>query len=128
MCRLSWFSGFGCPALELRPGASGSPWTSICFMALRANSWICCPQLHSKRFCSTSGHTPKFLPELISSLANKLEIDRISGTKREHKHKEFGQKPSLPDPSPKGPLTPQILYVGASFPFRMQDNGLHKEF
>ena len=53
----------------------------------------------------------------------------LSGTKKEHKHKEFGQNPPLPDPPPpQGTPTPQILYVGASFPFRIQEKGLHKEF
>ena len=36
--------------------------------------------------------------------------------------------PSQTPPPPKGPLIPQILYVGASFPFRTQEKGLHKEF
>ena len=38
-----------------------------------------------------------------------------SGTKKGHKHKEFGQKPPLPDPPPKKPLTPQILSVWGLF-------------
>ena len=55
--------------------------------------------------------------------------DSFSGALKKHKHKEFGQKPPPSQtPPPKRPLTPQILYVGASFPFRIQAKGLHKEF
>ena len=48
--------------------------------------------------------------------------------KKGHKHKDFGQKPPVPDP-PKGPLTLQILYVWGLF--SLQNTGkrrLHKEF
>ena len=53
---------------ELHPGASKrAPGLPFAFMALQANSWICCPQLpyhpckngtHSTCFGSTGGHTP----------------------------------------------------------------------
>ena len=52
-------------ALECAPGLA------FAFMALRANSWICCPELpyhpskngtRSTWFCSTRGHTP-ILPQ-----------------------------------------------------------------
>ena len=56
------------PPPELHPGASKcAPGLAFAFTALRANSWICCPQLpdhpskngtHSTCFCSTRGHTP----------------------------------------------------------------------
>ena len=53
------------PPPELHPGASECAPTLACaFMALRANSLICCPQLpcHPSKngtcFCSTRGHTP----------------------------------------------------------------------
>ena len=55
------------PPPELHPGASEcAPALAFAFMALRANSWICLPQLpdhpskngtHSTCFCSTRGHT-----------------------------------------------------------------------
>ena len=57
------------PPPELHPGASEcAPGLAFAFMALRANSWICCPQLphhpsknrtHNTCFSSTGGHTPK---------------------------------------------------------------------
>ena len=56
------------PRPKLHPGASEcAPGLTFAFMALRANSWICCPQLpyhpfkngtHTTCFCSTGGHTP----------------------------------------------------------------------
>ena len=65
------------PPPEVHPGASErAPGLAFAFMALQANSWICCPQLpyhpcksgtHSTCFCSTRRHTPKdptsFCPE-----------------------------------------------------------------
>ena len=58
------------PPPELHPGASvRAPGLAFAFMALRASSWICCPQLpyhpfkngtHSTCFCGTRGHTPNF--------------------------------------------------------------------
>ena len=58
------------PPPELHPGGSKcAPGLAFVFMALRANFWICCPQLpyhrwkngtHSTCFCSTRGHTPTF--------------------------------------------------------------------
>ena len=58
------------PPPELHPGAPKcAPGLAFALMALRANSWICCPQLpyhpcknrtHSTCFCGTRGHAPKF--------------------------------------------------------------------
>ena len=57
------------PPPELHPGASKcAPGLAFAFMALRANSWICCPQpayhpckdgTQSTCFCSTRGHAPR---------------------------------------------------------------------
>ena len=47
--------------------------------------------------------------------------------KKGHKHKEFGQKP-LPDtPRPKNPWPRKFFVFVASFPFRIQEKGIHKE-
>ena len=50
---------------------------------------------------------------------------RSSGAKKGHKHKEFGQNPP---PPPRPPPKRKIFMFGASFTFKIQEKGLHKEF
>ena len=67
-------------------------------------------------FARISRRRPKSLRK--NSLCSAFWPQVKSGTKKGHKHKEFGQNPPLPDPPPKGPLTPQILQVWGLFSLR----------
>ena len=56
------------------------PGLAFAFMALRAKSWICFPQLpyhpckdgtHSTCFCSTGGHSPRFGSEMCQACSRE---------------------------------------------------------
>ena len=45
-----------------------------------------------------------------------------------HRHKEFQQKPPTQTPPRREPLTPKFFMYGASLPFKIQENPMHKQF
>ena len=49
-----------------------------------------------------------------------IDIVVISGPEKGTNIKNFAGNPPLPDPPSNGPLTPQILFVGASFPSKQE--------
>ena len=53
----------------------------------------------------------------------------LSGTKKAHKHKEFGQNPPFPDPPPKGTPDPvNSLCLGRLFPSQSRKEAYIKNF
>ena len=55
-------------------------------------------------------------------------LTRKSGTKKGHKHKEFGQKPPLPDPPQGTPEPAHSLCLGPLFPFKYRKKAYIKNF